>query len=392
MNSLADPDPISELVASSTRPPAIDRLPTPVLLLDRDKLEKNLRRLAARINGFGVGLRPHMKTAKSAEVARLALEGQPGGIVVQTIAEAEYFVAHGFLDILYSVSMIPSKLRRLAELQASGATVTIICDNLETAASIQATSDSLGASFQVLIEIDADGTRSGIHADDPNLVNLARQLHAGSGTRFAGVLCHAGSAYHARSRFELVQAAESERRAAVDAATLIRKAGLECPVVSVGSTPSAATGECFEGVTEVRAGVYMFQDLSLVELGTCDRSDIALTVLASVIAHNRRTSTIMIDAGALALSKDLGFTEREKPHYGELIDAVTEESLGLVVDGMSQEHGIIKAQARDFDRLPIGTLVRILPNHACLTAAAHAGFHVIRDRTVIDYWPTVPGW
>lgn len=367
-------------------------LPTPSLMLDKDKLERNLSRLAERLKGFGVALRPHMKTAKSAKVMHLALDGQPGGIVVQTLAEAEYFAANGCSDVLYAVSIVPSKLARIAELQARGVTVTIICDNLGSVRAIQEAASGLGTVFPVLIEIDADGTRSGIQIDDPDLKQIAIQLSRGPGTRLAGVLCHAGSAYDAKNRDELVRAAERERSAAVGAAELIRNAGLECPIVSVGSTPSASSGESFGGVTEVRAGVYMFQDLSLVELGTCDRSDIAMTVLASVIAHNRRASTIMIDAGALALSKDLGFTERSEPHYGELIDAVTEEPLGLVVNGMSQEHGIITAREDDFDRLPIGSLVRILPNHACITAAGFDHYAVVEQGQVTGMWERCTGW
>jgi D-serine deaminase-like pyridoxal phosphate-dependent protein len=365
---------------------------TPALLLDRGKLEANLRGMAKRMAGFGVALRPHMKTAKSAEVMRLALRGQFGGIVVQTVAEGEYFAAHGCRDILYAVSIVPNKLARLAKLQASGVTITVICDNIGSARAVQDAAAALGTSFPVLIEIDADRTRTGIRPDDPALVALAKALADGPRTSLAGVLCHAGSAYDAKSRADLVKAAELERRAAVGAAEVIRQAGLECGIVSVGSTPSASCGECYDGVTEVRAGVYMFQDLSLVDLGTCERSEIAMTVLATVVAHNRPASTIIIDAGALALSKDLGFTDRDKPHYGELVDAATAEPLGLVVNGTSQEHGVIEVAPEDFMRLPIGSLVRILPNHACLTAAGHPGYHVTSRGEIEDYWPTVRGW
>jgi D-serine deaminase-like pyridoxal phosphate-dependent protein len=373
-------------------PSLIRDLPTPALLLDRQRLQANLDRMAKRLSGFGVGLRPHMKTAKSADVMRLALKGQFGGIVVQTVAEAEYFAAHGCRDILYAVSIVPNKLDRLAALEAHGATITLICDDLAAANAVQRASDALGASFPVLIEIDADGTRSGIRADDPDLVPLAAALSRGPGTAFAGVLCHAGSAYDAKNHDDIVRAAETERRAAVDASEVIRRAGIDCPTVSVGSTPSACCGERYDGVTEVRAGVYMFQDLSLVELGTCQRPDIAMTVLATVVAHNRNASTLIVDAGAIALSKDPGFTDREKVHYGELIDPLSEEPLGLVVGGMSQEHGIIDVQSADFDRLPIGSMVRILPNHACLTAAAHRGYHVMEGGKIVDYWPTAVGW
>ena len=180
--------------------------------------------------------------------------------------------------------------------------------------------------------------------------------------------------------------------AAVSAAERIRGAGLSCEAVSVGSSPSAAVAERFDGVTEVRAGVYMFNDLSLVELGLCDRSEIAMSVLATVISHNRSTGKIIIDAGALALSKDLGFTERSSAHYGELVDSGTGEFLGLVVNAMSQEHGVIDARESDFERLPIGSLVRILPNHACITGAGFDHYSVVDSGEVIAAWDRCTGW
>ena len=386
------PPSVEEAIRRDAVAQSMAEVQTPALLLDREKLRTNLDRMADRLGPFGMRLRPHMKTAKSADIMRLALKDQFGGIVVQTVAEAEYFARHGCRDILYALSIVPNKLQRLAALQTQGVKIALICDSLSAAEPVQRASQALSTSFPVLIEIDGDGVRSGIRADDPELVTLATALSGGPGTTFGGVLCHYGSAYNAQSRAEIAEAAEAERTAAVGAAETIRQHGVDCPVVSVGSTPSAFCGERFDGVTEVRAGVYMFQDLSLVELGICQRSDIAMTVLATIVGHNRSASTLIIDAGAIALSKDLGFTERDKPHYGELIDASTQQPLGLVVSGVSQEHGIVEAESADFERLPIGSIVRILPNHACLTAAAHRGYHVIDRGEIVDYWPTADGW
>jgi D-serine deaminase-like pyridoxal phosphate-dependent protein len=370
----------------------ISALSTPALILDRATLVRNLERMRGRLAQFAVPLRPHLKTAKSAEIWRMSVDGQPGGIAVQTLAEAEYFAARGCTDILYVVSAVGSKLARLARLQHAGAKVTIICDSFDAAASIQAASVRLGTSFPVLIEIDADGTRGGIPLEDPNLVPLARELARGPGTSLEGVLCHAGSVYGATSLQDIVLTAEIERVAAVTAAKHIRAVGLPCATVSVGSSPSATLGQSFEGVTEVRAGVYMFNDLSLVEFGLCERADIAMTVLSTVIAHNRAAGKIIIDAGALALSKDLGFTDRTQPHYGELVHASSRQALGLQVDAMSQEHGMINAGPVDFDRLPIGSLVQILPNHACITAAGFTEYAVIDRDTVTEVWDRCAGW
>jgi threo-3-hydroxy-D-aspartate ammonia-lyase len=345
---------------------------TPALLLDRSRLERNVGRMRARLAGLGVPLRPHVKTAKSVDAVRLAVAGQPGGITVSTLREAEHFLEHGFTDILYAVGIAPSKLARVASLRERGAEVTIVLDSLEMAEAVAGRSAALGAVFPVLIEVDTDGGRAGVRPDDPRLVEIGRRLHGSAGTELRGVMTHAGRSYGCRSAAQLRAMAEQERAGAVAAAVALRRAGLPAPTVSVGSTPTALFAERLDGVTEVRAGVYMFMDLVMEGLGVCAESDIALHVLASVIGHRRDLGTILIDAGGLALSKDGG----RGGGYGRLVDAATGAPLGLAVASVNQEHGLVPAGEADFERLPIGSLVRLLPNHACMTAAAHERYHV----------------
>jgi D-serine deaminase-like pyridoxal phosphate-dependent protein len=348
-------------------------LETPALVLDRTRLDRNIARMRERLAALGVPLRPHVKTAKSADIVRRAVEGQPGGITVSTLREADYFLDHGFTDILYAVGIAPGKLAHVAGLQRRGARMTIVLDSLEMADAVAARASELDTTFPVLIEIDTDGGRAGVPADDPILVEIGRRLEAAPGTELRGVMTHAGLSYGCRSADEMHAMAEQERAGAVAAAEALRATGLPAPVVSVGSTPTALFAERLDGITEVRAGVYMFQDLVMADLGVCSEEEIALSVLATVIGHRRDTGTILIDAGGLALSKDAG----QSGGYGRVVDANTGVPLGLAVQSVNQEHGLIRAAAMDFLKLPIGSQVRVLPNHACMTAAAHARYHVV---------------
>jgi D-serine deaminase-like pyridoxal phosphate-dependent protein len=348
--------------------------------------------MRARLAELGVPLRPHVKTAKSADAVRLAVAGQPGGITVSTLREAEHFLDHGFTDILYAVGIVPSKLAHVAALQRRGADLAIILDSVEMAEAAAREAEALGTIFPVLIEVDTDGGRAGVAVQDPRLVEIGRILGAAPGTELRGVMTHAGLSYNCRSPEALRAHAEQERSRAVAAAGALRSAGLPAPVVSVGSTPGALFAERLDGVTEVRAGVYMFMDLVMAALGVCAEEEIALSVLATVIGHRRDLGYLLVDAGGLALSKDAG-PARDKPGYGSLWDATTGRLLGLNVASTNQEHGLVPARDEDFRRLPIGSHVRIAPNHACMTAAAHQRYHVVEGGAeVLAVWERCNGW
>ena len=209
------------------------------------------------------------------------------------------------------------------------------------------------------------------------------------------MLTHAGSAYDLPNPGPEVFAAlaEQERDAAVRAAQRLREAGHACPVVSVGSTPTAFYGEDFTGVSEVRAGVYMFQDLVMTGLGVCRPEDIALSVLCTVIGRRKDSGNLVVDAGWMALSRDKGLPGRfAREGYGLVCDADGKPLPGLRVAETNQEHGIIAAYEGLCPPLPVGTLLRILPVHACATAAAFDAYHVCRGQEITAVWPRCRGW
>ena len=370
--------------------------PTPSLVLDRAKLARNTAAMTAHVTGRGLRLRPHMKTAKSIDVARLALAGNFGGITVSTLTEAEYFAAHGITDLLYAVGIVPSKLDRVAALLRRGVACTIITDDPGVAAAIAARGRALGVTFETMIEIDVGEARGGVHPESDDLLAVGRALGAGGGARLAGVMGHAGNSYADRSIAAVAATAEAEGQFAVRAAERLRAAGMDCPVVSVGSTPTVLHGPVVPGVTELRCGVYMFGDLFQAAIGSCAVDDLAVSVLASVIGHRRGPDRVVIDAGALALSKDrsTAATEQDAGFGLVLMEDGSAPPVPLRVERTYQEHGVIEiADPALFARFAVGSKVRVLPNHVCLTAAMYDSYLVVDGGSqMIDTWGRCNGW
>ncbi|HLX24297.1 MAG TPA: alanine racemase [Usitatibacter sp.] len=370
----------------------LEGIETPALLLEAEKLERNCARMRDRVRGKGAMLRPHVKTAKCVEVTRIALGASSGPITVSTLREADEFFEMGFNDILYAVGIVPSKVPRVAELERRGAKVGVIVDSVEAAKGLVDASAKAGIRIPTLVEIDSDGHRAGIKPGDKTLLEVANVL----GPSLAGLMTHAGDSYNCEGPDCIREVAERERNATVSAAMTLRSRGHACAVVSVGSTPTATFAETFSGVTEVRTGVYMFQDLVMAGLGVCAIDDIAISVLASVIGHQRDKNWILTDAGWMAMSRDRG-TQKQKVDqgYGLVCDAGGAPIDDLIVIDSNQEHGIVARRdggAIDLAKYPVGSLLRVLPNHACATAAQHSHYHLMRGGKPAGKWERFGGW
>ncbi len=356
--------------------------------------------MAEAVKRNGVALRPHLKTTKSIEVARLALAGQPGGVAVSTLKEAEYFARHGITDVQYAVSIVPDKLERVAAIQSTGAQVTLITDSVEVARAIGDKGRELGHRFHVLVEIDCGEGRSGVFPDRSEVIEIAKLVDQSSHAALAGVMTHAGHSYGCRSIAEIQDVAEAERAAAVTAAERIRALGIDCPTVSVGSTPTALHARNLEGVTEVRPGVYMFGDMFQAQIGSCKESDLAVSVVTEVISHHTLLRHLLVDAGALALSKDRS-TEGAPNDIGfglvAGLDGCPLEPQ-LRVGKVYQEHGqITLSNGAAVSVLPVGSRLRVYPNHICMTAAMYGEYHVVDSEIgdgseIVDVWPRINGW
>jgi len=288
---------------------------TPAALIDHAQMSRNIARMQTRMEALGVRFRPHVKTTKCIPIVREQIAAGACGITVSTLKEAEQFFAEGIVDILYAVGMVPAKLPQAAALVARGCALKLIVDNVGAAHAIAEFGRTHHQVFEVWLEIDTDQHRSGLAPEGAALLEVAHALvddgalHNDSrqgGARLGGVMTHAGSSY-ALSTPEALQAmAEQERAGCVRAAQRLRAAGFPCPVVSVGSTPTALSARQLEGVTEVRAGVYVFFDLVMANVGVCAPTEIALSVLTTVIGHQREKGWALVDAGWMSMSRDRG--------------------------------------------------------------------------------------
>ncbi len=379
-------------------PTSIDELVTPCLLLNRKTMRRNIRRMSERIGSLGGVLRPHVKTNKSIEVLNdIVAAGNTSGITVSTLGEASYFLDHGITDITYAVGIAPNKFGPAAELMARGADLKLILDNVEMAERLAACADRDGASYKVLIELDTDGHRSGADPFGDELLRIGLRLHESPNIELTGVLTHAGESYACRSEEALLAMARQERDRSIAAAERLRAAGFPCPVVSIGSTPTALAVDDLSGITEVRPGVYVFQDLVMAGLGVCSAEDVALSVLASVTGFQEQRDWAIIDAGWMAMSRDRGTAGQAVDQgYGLVCDDRGTPVGDLVIGDANQEHGIVVSRAGRHSPLAdlgLGDLVRVLPNHACATAAQFDHYYVVDDNGAIAArWDRINGW
>ncbi|MCB1056992.1 MAG: alanine racemase [Acidobacteria bacterium] len=372
-------------------------LQTPCALIERSVLERNVATMARRMAELGVSLRPHVKTHKCAEIARRqgGFQGDAGGITVSTLAEARFFAGHGFRDITWALPLDPERLAAVAELQRGLEGLHLLLDDPAVLAAVEAFGSAHGVRFSVFLEVDCGYHRSGVDPGLGEAFELARRLAESPVVEFRGLLTHAGHAYRCQGAAELEAVAEEERSVTAGFAAELRAQGVPVPVVSVGSTPTMSRVRDLSGVDEVRPGNYVFYDLHQEAIGSCRRRDIALSVLATVVGCYPQSGRLVLNAGALALSKDRGAEHVEGFRgYGALLTADGSRVLDhLRLTGLSQEHGHVQSFPPErAAELPVGSRVRILPNHSCLTAALHEDYVVVDGDEVIETWRPVRGW
>ncbi|HYO46483.1 MAG TPA: alanine racemase [Gemmatimonadota bacterium] len=353
---------------------SVHDLPTPALLVDLDVLERNLFRMQARCDEIGVALRPHVKTHKCVEIGRMQRDLGARGITVATLEEARAFADAGFDDITWAFPVILGRIAEAREI-AERATLRLLVDSRAAVEALERN----GAPFPVWLEVDCGDQRSGVNPESDEAMALARALADSATLAFDGILTHAGHSYRAADAEGRLQVAREERDVMVRLADRLRGEGVEVRGVSVGSTPGMTAVDRLDGVTEARPGNYAYFDATQVELGSCEAGDCALTVWASVVSSARDHA--VVDAGALALSKDVGRGDG-RPSMGRLYEDYGARTLreDARMASLSQEHGVVDAP------LPVGSRVRILPNHSCLTNACFDRVHAVRGENVVDVW------
>jgi D-serine deaminase-like pyridoxal phosphate-dependent protein len=271
--------------------------------------------------------------------------------------------------------------------------LSLLTDDAETTALLNDAARRAGLRLDLFLKVDCGYHRCGVEPASPEAFEIPRRIIDSSNLRFAGILTHAGHSYHCRSREEVLTVARHERDLMTEHAARLRAEGITVPTVSIGSTPTVTAIDHLEGIDEARPGNYIFFDAFQAAIGSCSLDDCALTVLAAVVHRDRTRRRVVIDAGAIALSKDRGAVELDEAcGYGHVLDAEG-GALGLRVGALSQEHGEISvAEESLLDRLKVGTRLRVLANHSCLTAAQHTHYQVLEGGRVVDRWEIKRGW
>ena len=356
-------------------PRLLDELPTPALVLDLARVDRNILRMATRCRALGVSLRPHLKTHKCLEVADRQRAQGAHGVTVSTLVEAQVFAEHGFDDITWAFPVILNRIppaRALAE----RVTLRLFVDGPDALAALEREQFP----FHVWLKIDCGYHRAGLDPAAPETLDLARRLAASPHLAFDGIATHSGHAYDAVGCVAIRKVAEAERRAVADFRSRLADEGIAV-AASVGSTPAMSCVERLDGVQEARPGNYVFYDASQVALGSCTTVDCGVTVLASVVSCQPHARHCVVDAGALALSKDAGHPG-PVPSMGWIFDDYAAGTLreDARLTGLSQEHGKVSAP------LAVGERVRILPNHSCLTVACFDEYIVVEDDRIVDRW------
>ncbi len=371
----------------------MESLKTPSLILDANRMRRNAELMTARAKSLNVALRPHVKTHKCVEIARIQMAGNAGGIMVSTLAEAWYFLKNGFTDITYGVPIEAGKFTEAIEIAKNCERFSVLTDDAATVESLNEAARSENIKLDVFVKIDCGYHRCGIEPHAPEAVAIPHLITDSSNLNFVGILTHAGHSYHARTLEDLLAVARTERDSMSELARKLKDENLNVPTISIGSTPTMSAIDHLDGITEFRCGNYIFYDAFQATLGSCSFNDCALTVLTAVIHRDLQRRKIVVDAGAIALSKDQGAIEfDEKCGYGRVFDLAGSD-LRLRVNRLSQEHGEIEvADEAILQRLKVGSRVRILANHSCLTAAQHSHYHVLEGEQIVDCWEIERGW
>lgn len=335
-------------------------LSTPTVILNTLALHRNIVNMQKRANFFGVKLRPHVKTHRSVELAKMQLLQGACGVTCSKPEEAQVFLEAG-MDVLiaYPVISIDKAEKILSYTQKhSNSKLTMMVDSAKGVDAIVAAAKSLGIEKQhVSIKIDVGLHRCGVSIGD-DLLNLANQVHTHEILSQVGIFSHAGHAYGVNTADECKKIANEESQLMRSAKQLLENNGFECPLISVGCTMTELTRTDYEGIDEIRPGNYIFLDATPVRKGLVKEEDVSLFVVSTVISINDQYA--IIDAGSKVLSSDTGA-------HGSSANSFGTTKFGPI-ERLSEEHGWIRLQTNDVPIPEVGDQVQIIPNHSCPVA------------------------
>ena len=352
-------------------------LDTPALRIDLDKLERNLREMAEAASARGVALRPHFKTHKTVEIARMQLDLGAVGITTAKLSEAEVLAEHGVRDLFVCYPIVgAAKLERLRRLARAANLMTLV----ESEGGARGLSEAMRGEdrpLDVVLDIDLGFHRVGVPPEEaPRMAGIIASL---PGLRLRGVSTHEGNVYSVTTPDERAALAREQVGRLVDTAEALRREGHALDIVSSGSTPGAAGALQVEGITEMRPGNYAFYDVMQTALGTVPLDRCALSVVATVVSSHPPDRAVA-DAGSKALTTDRGgYGGDTSTSYG-----VVRGRPGITVERLSEEHGWLRLDEGESVRT--GDRIDIIPNHACVVCNLFDQVAVTRGEEVVAVW------
>jgi D-serine deaminase-like pyridoxal phosphate-dependent protein len=354
----------------------IDELETPALVVDLDTMEKNLARMGAYVQQHGLKLRPHAKTHKSSEIARMQIASGAWGVTVAKSTEAEVMAKGGIDHLLLAYPVYgPQKLERLTAIARQGAHLTIAIDDARTLEPLAAAAATANVQFDILTELNVGMNRCGLAAPE-DVLALAQKIDSMPGVRFAGLNLYPGHIWaKGEEQLAMLRSVDAHATAVI---ALLKEHGLDCTVVSGGSTPTAFQSHHVKSLTEIRPGTYVFNDRNTMDTGACALEDCALRVLVTVVS-TAVDGWIVVDSGTKTLSSDRLHSGNQQFH-GLVI-----EDPGMQIERLSEEHGqinLVNARARPH----IGDRLSIVPNHVCATVNMHDRIWYHRKGEVLGSW------
>jgi D-serine deaminase-like pyridoxal phosphate-dependent protein len=355
-------------------------LDTPCLIVRESALRENINEMAEWARKRGIALRPHQKTHKTAEIARMQREAGAQGVTCAKLGEAEALVDAGVADDVFLAYQIvgPRKIERLLALM-DRARVSVAVDSVEVAESLSHACVADGKVLDVVIEVNTGLDRAGVLPKEDAL-RLAQEIVAMPGLNFKGIMTHEGHAGKAPTQEALRETAHAAGRAMVETAELLRQNGIPVDVVSVGSSPASFATTEIDGITEMRPGTYVFYDNASFVYGRIGPDRCALRILTTVISRPSLDRAV-VDAGSKTLTMD-------PPPAGRTGYGYVVEIPDAVVQRLSEEHGVLEFPD-GADNLSVGDVLEIIPNHVCPTVNLQNELFVLCDDGTIATWPII---
>ena len=352
----------------------INEIDTPALLIEKSIMESNIQKMQKLADTNSVGLRCHIKTHKIPLLAQLQIKAGAKGIATAKLSEAEVMNKAGIIDIqIANIIVGEEKINRLLMLSKRCSKLTCCIDSIDNAKELSKVFTDNNSRLDVFIEIDSGLGRCGLQRIN-DVINLAKQIQELKGIKLIGLLTHAGNAYSAKYNDEIRRIGRNESEVLMKTKSELFKNGIEIDEISVGSTPTANFCSAVKGVTELRAGNYIYNDMIQVSLSVASIDDCALSVLTTVISKSE--NRVIIDVGSKAFSSDKGAHGSDKiKNYGYIINKNAE------LFQLSEEHGFIRF---DKEIISIGEKIKIIPNHSCAVSNLFNFAYLVDGENILE--------